>query len=656
MPLFKRKQKTIPEEEDLAAAEEVAPAAPKKEREIDEPDDSWALQDQSKLLATHVEDFVVVESCQGSQLIVSAWKPKVGRLVTQKVRTGIHDWTGKCSALVMWCKTVYVGCYDGAIYRCDVLDKPGTVLIPRRETDPLVEVMCACGQPDTPEPELIAAGTALGSIYLYRIPSGEKVVHLEAHKRAVKSLVYAANSRTLLSIGDEDGRVLCWREQESGWSVAREITSFLRFGCKVSRMAFDNESLSLGVGDSEGNLHLWHPCESFTADADLPPPKSASTELTAISHIAGHGSDFVCTDANKISVIDVVTGSIVRSFVRPEKLTIANLTVMPSAFFTLEPDSFPKCNIRTFSLPPRRLTQQPTRSASTSSSPVPPQNASFGAGPKLKNTSFGGRSAGTVSPVPIAGQPKARSRASLGSSGPPERSGSARAVSPVVRPPSGPPASRQEAPKSHKTQASIDFDDFVTNRSVVKPGSEARFPFSQGSFDAPVVQGAEDLFSAGTTSQFGANKSGSGSTAEGSTAFSTQAQRGSESTRQAPRPGGGGGPAAFGRQVSNADTVDQSDRMRALERAFELLGGIAQLEKLKQAASQSEDFCKAREIKEVVDALTAEGTKPVVPAFSFGAGPSTSSSTASAPQFTPVVPVTAVNDPLADFFASTTSK
>eukprot|EP00756_Hemistasia_phaeocysticola_P046679 Hpha_TRINITY_DN20483_c0_g1::TRINITY_DN20483_c0_g1_i1::g.64153::m.64153 len=672
IPLFKRKsQKGLQEEEDLQHTEdEPAVVAVTPKPTADRPDDTWTSDSQIRLMVAGGDDLMVTDSAVvGAKLSLSAWKRGVGRLCTQHVREASKP-SAKCSALIVWYQTAYVGCYDGGIFRCNVTEAPATELVAPHEGDRLIETMCACGTADTPEPELIAAGTSKGTVYLYNATGGEQVAELKGHKSSVRSLCWAAAFRTVLSIADEDNRIVCWRQGESGWAAAREITGFLRFGVKVSRMAWDADAQSLAVGDSVGNLYLWHSCESFSADADLPTPKILEAEVTAVTHLHSHCGDFVCGDNKKMRVFDATSGSLLRSFIRPEKETITAVSVSPTAVYSLEPGEFPKCFIHSFCLPQRRV----TRSASSTSSPV--------------NTSFGPGGAGSpvAGPMHVKSVVPPRSRTSGGSSG--GKQSPYRGVSPQqqsflpapIAPGVPAPVTRQSIPaavpaataadpqKTHKTQGSLDFDNFASNRSMGGPpsGTVMAFPFSQGSFDAPVVAGAEDLFSAAPAKSFKTEKdsnrasspapaSNSGIERVDSTAFSAEVTRVSHPTRAAPRPGGS--------NVASPRSPALPDRHSSLERAFQLLGGTAQLEKLKLSAAQSEDFSKAREIKEVIDALTA--TTPaaavpvpqsVIPSYSFGAGPSASGGgkappAGAAPQFTPVVPVPSkAGDPLAGFF------
>eukprot|EP01062_Namystynia_karyoxenos_P045779 TRINITY_DN340_c0_g1_i2.p1 TRINITY_DN340_c0_g1~~TRINITY_DN340_c0_g1_i2.p1 ORF type:complete len:749 (+),score=163.63 TRINITY_DN340_c0_g1_i2:147-2393(+) len=715
MPFFARKGSGSALKSAVDAADDLqgdvpVPVQPKA-REVDKPDHSHASETPVRHLACTEEHLVADAHIQGGAVAVGIWRPNAGKVGQAKVRD-VKGASDKLCALAGWGSHVWIGCFDGTIFRLQWGSDPAPVVFTKLPAGSgCIEIIILAGEPGESNPELCCVGTSKGAVRCIAVESGDTVGDIpNAHQTAVSSLSWAPSARTLVSSADKDQVIKCWTQDGKDWICAREVNGFIRGGGELRRTVWDAATATLIAGDSTGNVYLWPNVEEvLMSSAEMPPPKIVNEGLASTEWLSARAGDVVIGDTCTIKVLDAATGSVLRTIARPEGSTMSGLAACCNALFVIEPDNFPKCTVNVFDLPQRKLHHSSRSSAprSNASSPLPYPVAG---GPSTNNSfasrdsSPGPAKAGSVGAIPIRKQGSTISM-------PPAAGGRTRGGTNVVRrgsmdtrPPPQPPAVQIErvspapvtapapapaaaataaarselhlkAERAARTQGSLDFDDFVTNRSMgEKPDavviasvlSRSASASASGGPGGTVSDEIAGLFAAAAAeqqrgaqpaagapqpappadgqkvSQFSnpvptrvspepAARTGSQLSApEGMRASRTASQPIRAPPRPPPHAAAAGPspplapsvgsptqpqsqsspPLSNGRSFCGTPDAQLHERVQKLEAALQLLGGISQLEKVKQVAVEREDYAQARSIKEVIDSLSQRSLPP----------------------------------------------
>eukprot|EP01062_Namystynia_karyoxenos_P062260 TRINITY_DN55175_c0_g1_i1.p1 TRINITY_DN55175_c0_g1~~TRINITY_DN55175_c0_g1_i1.p1 ORF type:complete len:709 (+),score=211.79 TRINITY_DN55175_c0_g1_i1:108-2234(+) len=670
MPIFKRRStvtKHSTEHSELQGEEPVVHRSAGK-RDVDDPVGAYVSETPMRHIAC-TEDAVVTDSSGPSAGVsIATWRPGVGLVNHTKLRDA-KKVAEKLSALTAWGGLVYVGCFDGTIIRVQMGDHSVQQLVEPAGTsagaDNCIDVLCIAGDPGEAAPELCCAGTAKGVVRMYSADSGAPAGEFAAHQTAITSLSWAPAPRVLVSTAQGDPVARVWSQDGVAWTCTKEISGFLWGECELRTTVWDHACGTLVAGDSGGNLYLWiNAAEVLMSSASMPTPKVLTEELSEVRYMTAGRGDIVISDGSAVKVFDAATGNYLRSFTRSEGTTVSGQAAGMGYLFLLEPDTFPKCKLCYFDLPQRKVISRPP--VSTSPTPAVGSGLSRGSGhsPPPSNLSFtsGGTSPTYGAPVALHKTASALSRPPGAASGrqrgmtgpgrglqPGDAQGAWQAGSPPrLSPPPAPPAavartdSQLRAERAARTQGSLDFDDFATNRSLAaappaaeRPNEAAAPPTADAGsgsceladlFDAmnsghsAPKSFASDPHAAPPESVKGGSMASSRRDGEGSPdTCPTRAESVSsiESARQqqhrahtppfAPQRTAPARPPPTG-SITHSPPQGQAaqglaERALKLEVAVQMLGGVPQLEQLMQLAAERGDHTQARAIKGIVDCI-----------------------------------------------------
>ncbi|KAF2202232.1 WD40 repeat-like protein [Delitschia confertaspora ATCC 74209] len=194
-------------------------------------------------------------------------------------------------------------------------------------------------------------GLAVSSSHIFAAQDGKAVVHVYSREKGnmevvvpfqerVHSVALAAGE-TVLLLGMESGRVLCW-EIASGRLVSTS-TSHLS---PVTKLAVDPDSNFFLSGSSDAMIHVWSLLAvlSFSPDTSRSPIRTLSTHRGPItSLICGHSSTAanvaISISQDKSAIVwDYRNGVALRTYLLPDVPTTLSLDPADRAFYVAYED------------------------------------------------------------------------------------------------------------------------------------------------------------------------------------------------------------------------------------------------------------------------------------------------------------------------------
>jgi WD40 repeat protein len=185
-------------------------------------------------------------------------------------------------------EVVAFGTADGSINLWQVASGPGDIEVLESQRGGVYSLAYS------PDGSILAAGANDGTIRLWEVASGTMQTMLEGHQKMVRDLAFRADGEMLAS-ASHDGSVRVWQV-----STGQEQQVYQSRGDVVQGVAWSPDGTRLAMGSQDGSVQIWH-VASETEQAFLPSDLAYQVRFSPDGTLLASGSE------NHIYLWDVAT-------------------------------------------------------------------------------------------------------------------------------------------------------------------------------------------------------------------------------------------------------------------------------------------------------------------------------------------------------------